>query len=84
MADIAHVLVRRAVDVTHAHLKDETRNDDDFVKQTIFAGGIILGITIVLYMAILSAVSVPTAVIFLMLTFHRFLTHTAMLLLLWP
>ena len=84
MADIAHALVRRAVDVTQAHLNDETRSDEEVVKQTVLAGGVILGLTIIVYMAVVSAVGALVLVNSIVLIVTRFPTPMGTLLLPWP
>lgn len=56
MADVAHALVRRAAHATKAHFNDDANSADDLLKQTVLAGGMILGLTMLLYVLIISAV----------------------------
>lgn len=57
MADFAHSLVRRAVDVTHQHLNDEHGGEEHPLRQLALWGWVILWVTVILYMAMASAIS---------------------------
>ena len=56
MAHVASVLVRRAVDVTNSHLNDGSDNEDHPLKEMAFGGIVVIGLTVILYLAVISAV----------------------------
>ena len=59
MSDIAHSLVRRAVDVTQQQYANENNGGDEHqIKQIAVWGMALLWITVLLYMAMVSAVGV--------------------------
>ena len=57
MSDIAHSLVRRAVDVTQQHYANEPDNNDETVRKIAIWGIVLLWATALIYVAMVSAVS---------------------------
>ena len=56
MSDVAHSLVRRAVDITQQHYANENGGDEHQIKQITVWGMVLLWATAIAYMALISAV----------------------------
>ena len=59
MADVAHSLARRALEVTQQHVNNVDSPEDHPLKQIALWGFLLLWVTMILYMAVVSAVSRP-------------------------
>ena len=57
MSGIAHSLVRRGVEATQQHYNSPQDNNEDQIKQIALWGMVLIWITGVLYLAMVSAVS---------------------------
>ena len=64
MSEFAHSLVRRAVEVSNHHYANESAKNEDEAKIIAIWGMVLLWVTVLVYMAVVSAVSLPSAHLF--------------------